>query len=123
MIFAYLAGKYRASTPEGVEHNIRVARVWGNAVNRTGLAWALVPHNCSEGMQASLTEEGWLAYTAAFARRSDGLIMLPAWTESDGSIGEHNDAVTEGRPWVLATTLAAIDHTVRALVEQVERRR
>lgn len=113
----YVAGKYSAGTPEQVERNIRVAQSWAAAINRTGLGvFAVVPHSLSRNIESSLDEETWRAGTLALSRRCDGLVLLPEWQESAGSLGELAAAKLDGRPYVAATAIPQVESTVRELI-------
>ena len=117
---AYWAGRFRASTPEGVERNIERARIWAMAVNRTGRVQVVLPHNASTGIEASLTEEQWVDFTRELSRRCDGMIMDPEYASSPGSVGEYEQAQRDGLPVVVAQSLAKIETSVRELVREIE---
>ena len=119
----YVAGPYTAPTPEGISENVRRAQLWGSAINATGLAWAVVPHNFSQGMQASLSEQQWLAFTLASSRRFDGVLLMPGFIKSTGSMGEMCQAEYDGRPWVASLSLANVEVSVRELVHAISNKR
>lgn len=119
----YCAGPYTASTKEAVERNVWMAQSWGAAVNRTNLAWALCPHNMGLGLlEDSLDEAGWYDFTLELSRRCDGVLMLPGWTLSRGSVGEQLAANMDGRPWVVADAVINVETSVRALLALIEAR-
>lgn len=112
----YWAGPYSGD----VENNIRRAQLWACAINRTGLVYAVLPHVFSHGIEASLSEADWREMTLELSRRCDGLLMDPAFHESDGSVGEFNAAIVEHRPVVIAQSIEKIEDSVRALLIEIE---
>jgi len=118
--FIYVAGKYSASTPAEIRINIEHAQEWAAAINKTGLAYAVCPHSLSDGIAASLSEEGWLSFTREVSLRCDALTLIPGWTFSDGSHGELD--ANRGRVpfWDAAIcTLDDVPHGVRCLIEAI----
>lgn len=120
---AYWCGSFRAPTPAGIAANIARARVWANAINRTGLVRVVLPHNCSAGLEASLPEDEWVEFTLDLSRVCAGILLDPLWSASVGSVGEQADAVAEGRPWVICQSIATVEDSVRALLAEINQRR
>lgn len=76
MIVAYVCFPYRATTLEGVLRNKLEARAIAERINAIPGWRALVPHNLSEGIQSSLTEEQWLAFDIEMMKRSADVVVL-----------------------------------------------
>lgn len=120
----YVAGNYTATATRTVEQNVAIAREWAAAINRTGLAWALLPHNVSTGIEDSLSEKEWIAFTLELCRRNgDGLFLLPDWAGSDGSVGEWRDVAERKVPWVVGYSLTSVEASVRTLNMEIAERR
>lgn len=118
----YLAGAFTSSTPEGVAFNKCRARMWANAANRTGLIRIVLPHNASEGIDASLSETDWIELTEWLRSKCDGTIMMPGWQSSPGSCKEYDAALAQGQAVVIADTLDTVNDTVVALLNEIEYR-
>lgn len=124
----YCAGAFFGSedptlgiTP-AVRANIERARQWGAAINRTGLAYALVPHQLSEGMELSLTEEHWAQFTLQLVRISHAMFLIPGWTESKNTAKEWAEAKRLGLPWEISHSRSdLIDATpiVQAILKEL----
>lgn len=71
----YIAGPYYDPDPLIIRQNILAARKLAAVVHATGVAYALVPHNISEGIEHTLTEEQWADFTMELLRLSGGTII------------------------------------------------
>ncbi len=118
----YIAGPYTAREGGSVNVNVAVAQLWAAAVNRTELAFAVVPHSLSAGIEASLGEAEWIAGTMEVMRRCDGVIFIPDWAKSSGCVGEYYEALRLGLPVAVALSLSTIEDTVQALLAEIAQR-
>lgn len=96
----YVAGPYRAATPEGVGLNIASAYKVGTEVIKRGYG-VIIPHSntgCMERILSNVPDEFWLAMTLELMRRCDAVVLCPGWTRSTGTLGEINEARRIGLP-------------------------
>ena len=93
----YCAGPFRASTPWGIEQNVRRAEEVGLEVAKAG-AVPLIPHAMYRFFQNSLPDEFWLEGTLELLRRCDALVLTEGWEASTGSRGEVAEAKRLGIP-------------------------
>ena len=93
----YIAGKYRAPSPWGIENNIRAAEVIALEVAKLGAA-PLAPHPMYRYYQGSLPDEFWLQGTLELLRRCDAVMLVPGWEQSTGARGEKVEAERRGMP-------------------------
>lgn len=78
----YVCARYSASTPEGIKANVDRAIAIGAIINRSGLAWAVVPHQLGREMESSLSPRGWYEFTLSVMLRCDAV-----WFTGDDTIG------------------------------------
>lgn len=98
MRIAYVAGPYRAQTPNGILENIWMARRASVALWRLGIP-ALCPHLNSMLMDGVAPDKVFLEGDHEFLRRlgvGDVLVLLPDWRLSSGSLGEIPIATERG---------------------------
>jgi hypothetical protein len=95
MKLIYIAGPYNAETPWATEQNIRVAEEIAFEVARCG-TMPVCPHTMSRFWAKTLTEDFWIAGTMQLMRKCDGVVMIPNWTTSSGSMAEYEEACTIG---------------------------
>lgn len=91
MILVYVAGPYRAKTQWQVDRNIQAAREVGAHILEAG-AYPLIPHSNTAHMDGAATDEVFLAGTMEMMCRSDGVVFLPGWEDSEGSKVERFEA-------------------------------
>lgn len=90
----YVAGPYRAPTPEAEAVNIERARWAAREVWRRGFV-ALCPHlNCPDDIPRAVALSGDLE----LLRRCDAVLLLDGWENSEGSVGERFEAISKGLP-------------------------
>ena len=97
MKVVYIAGPYRARTPWLVELNIRRAEYMALTVARLG-ASPLCPHTNARFFQGVLPDSYWINATLELMRRSDAVMLVQGWQQSEGSRGEVNEAKRLGIP-------------------------
>ena len=88
----YVRSPYTADDPLKVQANVHRARVLGAKIHATGLAWAIVPHNASRGLEHTLTPVEWYAYCLALLRVSKAV-----WWSGMRSTGCDLEAAEEAR--------------------------
>lgn len=93
-VIAPYSAPIRARVMANIAHAIRV----GDAINRTGLAWAVVPHQCGRDMEDSLTPAEWYAMTRDLMRVCAGAWEACGMNVSDGCRGEVADCYERGIP-------------------------
>ena len=69
----YIRAPYSDENPFERQRNVLRARVLGGRINLTGLAWAIVPHNASEGIAHTLGPLEWYAYCLALMPSAKGV--------------------------------------------------
>jgi hypothetical protein len=93
----YVAGPYRAPTPEGVQANIDKARAAAQSLWSKG--WAVIcPHMNSAHMagKPSIYMAGDLTIIERLDPAKDGLYLLQGWSYSEGSVREYYAAKDRG---------------------------
>ncbi len=86
-----MAGPYRAPHAWAIEQNIQAAEHWAFRIWEAG-GVALCPHLNTRNFQGALPDEIWLSGDLVMLERCDAILMLPGWTESKGSVLEHQHA-------------------------------
>jgi len=112
----YVAGPYRAPTPQQMAQHIYLAeqaalRIWGMG------ATAFVPHLNTGQLTGTLDDEIFRQGYRAALRRCDALFLLPGWHTSVGTQEEYADAVALGIP-IFETML----HLARWIVSSAAQR-
>lgn len=84
MTVAYIAGPYRARNAWAIEQNIRRAeeaslRVWGMG------CVAICPHTLTRHFQGALPDAIWLTGDLELIRRSDVVLVIEGWEDSEGT--------------------------------------
>lgn len=97
MKVVYIAGKYRAPTPWGVEQNIRAAEEVGARVIQAG-HMPLIPHANTRHMEGLADDAFFLAGTMELLRRCDAVLLVPGWESSVGTRAEVIEANRLGLP-------------------------
>ena len=97
MIRAYLAGAYRAPTPEGISANIALARTAAQELWRCGYA-VLSPHCNTALFDGVVSDEQFLEGDIAWLRCADVMVLMPGWEKSEGTRQEIVVAQTCGIP-------------------------
>jgi hypothetical protein len=106
----YIAGPFRASTPWGVEQNVRRAEMVALLVWEMGGA-ALCPHTNTRFFDKALPDEIWLNGDLALLAKCDALMLTENWAQSTGARAER--AFAEGRGIPVFETLPALLDWVR----------
>jgi hypothetical protein len=97
MIIVYIAGPYRAKTTWGIECNIHRARQVGADVAQVG-CMPLIPHGNTEHFDGLQPDAFWLAGTLELLRRSDAVVVVDGWKNSEGAQKEVAAAHKLGLP-------------------------
>jgi hypothetical protein len=84
----YVAGKFRAPTPEGIAENVRAAERWALRIAQAG-AMPLCPHANNGHFYGQLPEQFWLNGTLSLLAKCDAAVFIPHWTDSEGACAEH----------------------------------
>lgn len=83
----YIAGPYRADTPEQVDADIEVARQTMAALYRLGHV-PFCPHSMTARFERDFPEfpnDLYLATDLVWLRFCDAILMLPRWAQSTGA--------------------------------------
>ena len=107
----YVAGPYRGDSMWHVTRNIEAAREVGAKIaearwpNGDHIAYPLIPHTNTGGMDGVADDDFWLAGTMAMMRACKAVVMMPTWRRSSGARAEHAEAFRLGMP-----VLDLLDH-------------
>ncbi len=83
----YVAGAYRADTPEATARNIRRAEAVARQLWRMGAA-VICPHLNSFFFDGLVPDEWFLNGYLEMVRRSDMVVTVPNWVRSQGAKAE-----------------------------------
>lgn len=92
MRILYIAGPYRAPTKEEIQSNINKASQVAKEIWKMGFV-ALCPHNNTAHFDGVCDEERFLKGGLELLRRCDGIVILPGWQKSAGTILEFEKAL------------------------------
>ena len=95
----YVAGKYTASTPEGVQANIDKAIRKGVELTREGYA-PIVPHANTTGWEKvdpTLTWRDFMRVDLVHVKKADMIYMMDNWQDSKGAKVEERYARLLGK--------------------------
>lgn len=97
MIVVYIAGPYRSGTVNGIYENIQKARAAAVEYWRANYV-VICPHLNSAFMDGAIfsgacDDSIWLNGGLELLKRSDIIVMLPGWKNSEGSRKEHDAAL------------------------------
>lgn len=84
---AYVAGPYRADTVRGIVENIRRAEEVALELWKLGFA-VICPHMNSALFDGACDDSVWLAGSLELMRRSDIVVLVPGWEDSQGTLAE-----------------------------------
>lgn len=99
MILVYVAGRYTAPTPAGVEENCRIAREVGVQLAACGKnVFPVIPHQTGRDIEHIGDYEYWIAGTLELMRRCDVVYACPGWETSKGTLAELAEAERLGIP-------------------------
>lgn len=107
----YVAGPYRGDSIWRVTRNIEAAREVGAKIaqarwpNGDHIAYPMIPHTNTGGMDGVADDAFWLAGTMAMMRACKAVVMMPTWRSSSGARAEHAEAFRLGMP-----VLDLLDH-------------
>lgn len=87
----YTAGPYRAAGPWATEMNIRNAEEVAQSLRLHG-QYVICPHTNCRWSDQQVTDAQYLAETMELMRRSDVVLVLPNWADSEGTCGEIDEA-------------------------------
>src|ERR1051326_4040707 len=126
---AYVSGPYRSDLGEyHVKKNIRAAEAVAVELWRLGFS-VICPHKNSEFMGGAVgcqDDEVWLGGDLELVRRSDFLVMVDGWQDSEGAQMERRLAIRLGIPvfyWPMSEarlrSLASCDESAKYTVEAI----
>jgi hypothetical protein len=95
----YVAGPYRGAGPAVVQANVQRARDAMAALMAAGYA-TICPHTMTHLLEfyPGLDDETYLRQGLEQLRRCDAMIVLPGWSDSQGTQEEINHALQWGIP-------------------------
>ncbi len=96
-MIVFIAGPFRAATPWEQEQNIRRAETLALEVWREGHV-ALCPHAMTRFYQDAAPDDVWLSGMRMLLARSDAVLTVDGWEESEGSRLEIDVAREHGLP-------------------------
>jgi nucleoside 2-deoxyribosyltransferase len=97
MKVVYVAGPFTGPTPWHVEQNVRRAELVGRCVAEAG-ASPLMPHANTRFFTGIQTPQFWYDATIALLAKSDGLVLIPGYRKSQGTLVELAWARQNGLP-------------------------
>jgi len=92
MKVVYISGSYRSKTINGVYENIQAARKEALKWWKEGYA-VICPHMNTALMDGACDDSVWLKGDLELLRRSDMVVMLEGWEESEGAKAEYREAI------------------------------
>lgn len=96
MKVVYISGKYRSQDGiNGIYENIQAARAESIKWWKDGYA-VICPHMNTAFMDGAADDSVWLKGDLEFVRRSDIIVMLNDWEDSEGARAEHEEAIDCG---------------------------
>jgi hypothetical protein len=107
MIVVYIAGPFRAVNAWEQEQNVRAAESVALQMWAAGYS-AICPHTQSRNYQGALPDEVWLAGFIAQMNLCAGVVLVPGWEESEGTLLEIAEARRNGIP-VYSTVEEAVE--------------
>lgn len=87
MKVVYVAGKFRGKSAWDIAENVRAAERVGLEVARAG-AMPLIPHANTAHFHGEGEDQFWLDGTLELLRRSDAVMLVNDWGESEGARDE-----------------------------------
>lgn len=87
MKVCYISGPYRNHSVNGIYANIQLARSEALKWWQKGYA-VICPHMNTAFMDGECPDTVWLAGDLELVRRSDIIVMLPGYEESQGALSE-----------------------------------
>lgn len=93
----YIAGPYRAEHPYQIQQNINNAWNLGVEICQLGY-YPVIPHLSTMHMEGLGTAEFFIEATLEVMRRCDGVLVIPDYFTSKGTLGEIKEATKLGIP-------------------------
>ena len=97
MKMVYVAGPFRASTPWGIECNVRHAEALALEVWRMGAA-CLCPHANTRYFDGAAPDHIWLEGDIEMLSRCDAIVMTDNYENSTGAKAEREYAIEHNIP-------------------------
>lgn len=92
MKVAYVSGPYRADTPAQILRNIGAAATVAKQLWNEGYA-VICPHKNTALFDGDAPDEVWLKGDLEFVKRSDMVVAMTGWENSEGAIAELKYAI------------------------------
>jgi hypothetical protein len=89
----YISGPYRSDSINGIYENIQRARTEAIKWWKKGNYAVICPHLNSFLMDGACHDDAWIEGDLELVRRSDIIVMLPGWEQSEGAVREYNEAI------------------------------
>jgi hypothetical protein len=120
-MIVYVAGSYRADTPQGVSENIKNARLVAVQLWEAGYT-AICPHLNTAYFEDHCKVEAdvYLKGDLQILARCDAMVVLPNYEHSNGTLGEIKFAEDRGIPITYYPDLPAITLTEQQRPQQCE---
>jgi len=100
----YIAGPYTADNAWLVEQNVRQAEAVAYQVAGLGVA-VICPHSMSRFWNGTYDYQYWCSATMELLLRCDAVLFLDGWQDSEGSVGEYEEAQRHGMPCFMSLDL------------------
>lgn len=97
----YVAGPFSHETAKGRAANIRRAEDLGLEASRVGdgrTVMPFVPHVAWGGYFGKITEQEAIHWGLEIIEHCDGILLVPGWQKSKGTLGEIKEAERLGLP-------------------------
>ncbi len=88
----YISGAYRSDSINGIYENIQKARAEAIKWWKKGYA-VICPHLNTAFFDGVCHDDTWIKGDLELVRRSDIIVMLPGWEQSEGAVREYHEAV------------------------------
>lgn len=100
MKVAFISGPYRSNNIYGIQENIRNAERY--AIKYWKLGYAVIcPHKNTALFDGLCPDIVWLDGDEELLKRSDVLVCIPGWEESEGSIREYYYAMGHNKEIII----------------------
>lgn len=114
----FIAGPYRAPTNWQMSKNVQNAREYGALVAQAG-SYPVIPIVNTAFMDGMIENDPWISGIMRLLQRSDGVLFIPGWQESEGAKIEYRECLDSDIPLYLAPELPASVDSIREWIDSI----